>query len=282
MDASASENKNKYAAVGLTILFHVLLFLIFLIRINVPDPPFPIVEVPEAFVDLTGMVGTGSTSVGGSGENDDDLTTKQVEAVKPTPVVSNTAEEVITDNTGEVVEIKTSPKKKPKKQVVTETPKVVEEKVEEQKASDELANALARIKTRKPHSGKGDGNNKTGGSGTGTGKGVGDGSGDSHGPGGDGPGGRGIDGLGGYSLKDRSLVRKPQRMTDSEEEGTVVVEIFVDETGKVIKAIPGKRGSTTTSANLYAKARQAALQAKFNSSTNKEQRGTYTFVFTLE
>ena len=77
---------------------------------------------------------------------------------------------------------------------------------------------------------------------------------------------------------------KPDKLTDSEEEGIVVVEIIVDENGKVIKATPGQRGSTTTSAKLFAKARQAVRQAKFNPSPDgaKEQRGTWTFVFTLE
>ena len=62
------------------------------------------------------------------------------------------------------------------------------------------------------------------------------------------------------------------------------MEIIVDENGKVVLANPGQRGSTTTSSNLYSKARQAAYQAKFNQSPEgiKEQRGTYTFVFTLE
>ena len=94
----------------------------------------------------------------------------------------------------------------------------------------------------------------------------------------------GYNGTGGYDLKGRLLLKKPERMTDNQEEGIVVVEIIVDETGKVIKVSPGQRGSTTTSSNLYAKARQAAYQAKFNPSPEgiKEQRGTYTFVFTLE
>jgi TonB family protein len=278
MDTAASDHKNKYTALGLTILFHVLLFLLFLLHINVPDPPFAVVAVPEAVVDLgMGQLGSGNSDAGGSGKNDPDLATKTVPA-KVTPAVkTNAAEDVITDNTGEVVDIKSSPKKKTKKHV-EEVVKPTEEKVVEEKESTELANALAMIKTRNAHSGKGDGGKETGGTGHGTGPGPGNGPGTGHGPGhdiGNGPGGPDLSG--------RTLERRPPPMTDSGEEGRVVVEIIVDETGRVIKATPGKRGSTTTSASLYAKARQAALQAKFNPKEGvKEQRGTYTFVFTLE
>jgi protein TonB len=281
MDATVSDNKSKFTALGLTILFHALLFLLFLLHINIPDPPFGApVPVPEAVFDLgMGMAGSGNTDAGGSGKNDPDLATKS-EPVKVAPAVKiNTAEEMITDNTGEVVDIKTSPKKKPKKKVVTEVAKPTEEKVVEEKASAELANALANIRSRKTHTGQGSGGGETGGTGSGTKQGAGNGSGTGHGNGEPGGGGNG----GGYDLTGRSLERKPQRMTDSGEEGIVVVEIIVDENGKVIKATPGKRGSSTTSSTLYAKARQAAMQAKFNPKEGvKEQRGTYTFVFTLE
>ena len=131
----------------------------------------------------------------------------------------------------------------------------------------------------KDKKGNGDGGKNTGGTGNGNNTGVGDGPGTGIGdgtPGG--PGGTGWD------LKGRKLLKKPDRMTDSKEEGTVIVEIIVDENGNVKDAIAGKRGSTTTSAHLYALARQAAKQIKFNSSPDgtKEQHGTYTFVFTLE
>ena len=80
------------------------------------------------------------------------------------------------------------------------------------------------------------------------------------------------------------LLKKPQITDDSQEEGKVIVEITVDETGKVIKATPGARGSTTANSVLYAKARQAAFSAKFNASGEgvKEQKGTITFVFILD
>lgn len=85
-------------------------------------------------------------------------------------------------------------------------------------------------------------------------------------------------------LNGRELIKRPEALTDSKEEGIVVVEIIVDEIGNVIKATPGQRGSTTTSLSLFEKAKQRAIQAKFNSSAEgiKEQRGTYTFVFTLQ
>ena len=62
-----------------------------------------------------------------------------------------------------------------------------------------------------------------------------------------------------------------------------MVEIIVDETGKVIEATPGQRGSTTTSAYLYTLARQASKTLKFNASSEgiHEQKGTSTFVFRL-
>jgi TonB family protein len=88
----------------------------------------------------------------------------------------------------------------------------------------------------------------------------------------------------GARLPGRSLLNKPERLTDSEAEGIVVVSIIVDENGNVTEAVPGQRGSTTQDAALYKKAKEAAFHAKFNPSPEgiKEQKGTYTFVFTLE
>jgi hypothetical protein len=89
---------------------------------------------------------------------------------------------------------------------------------------------------------------------------------------------------GSIELAGRKVVQKPEMLTDANEEGTVVVAIIVDENGKVINAIPGQRGSTTTSSSLFAKASGAAYKTRFNKSPDGavEQRGTYTFVFTLE
>jgi periplasmic protein TonB len=273
MDASIepSENKNRFTALGLTLIFHGLLFLLFIFMVFVtPIPPFEVKPVPEIEIGL-GMEGMGSDP-GGSGDKSKDLQTSMDAAVANTPVQSD-APNIVTDPTETDVVIKSNPENKKDVKEVNETPKTPQE----EQASSELLNALAKLKNKK--GGKGEGTGKTGGSGDGTGKGVGDGN-------DDGLGNRpGIgQGKGGYDLKGRGLVNKPDRLTDATEEGIVVVEIIVDETGKVIKATPGQRGSTTFSSNLYAKARQAALTAKFTprADGSGEQRGTYTFVFTLE
>jgi TonB family protein len=270
MDAS-SENKNKYLALAFTLGFHALLFLLFLIIVFItPIPPFEIKPVPEIEIGL-GMEGMGNTASGGSGENDPNLETSMDPAIADNAPAS--ADNVVTDDTQTDVTVKNNPdvKETPKPETEVLTP-------EEKREKAELEKALAKIKAMKDKKGKGDGGKNTGGTGNGTKDGVGDGPGTGIGdgtPGG--PGGTGWD------LKGRSLLKKPDRMTDSEEEGKVIVEIIVDETGKVIKATPGLPGSTTTSSKLYAKARGAAKEAKFSPSPGTgDQRGTYTFVFTLE
>lgn len=269
MDSSV-ENKNKYVALALTIGFHVLLFLLFLFIVFItPIPPFEIKPVPEITLDL-GMEGLGNANAGGSGQHDNDIATS--EKITKAPVVNETESAIVTDEKETVLSVKNHPKKE--KITKNETPKI-----EEPKPSSELLSALAVLKSKKKHEGKGEGDGNTGGSGTGDKHGVGDGNDTGHGdkdP--------GYNGKGGYDLKGRLLLKKPERMTDSKEEGIVVVEIIVDETGKVIKATPGQRKTTTTSSRLWSKASQAAFQAKFNPSPDgtKEQRGTYTFVFTLE
>lgn len=267
---SSAENKNRYTALAFTAGFHALLFLLFILIVFItPIPPFEIKPVPEIEIGL-GMEGLGDTQSGGSGDHDKELATTS--DAQTTPAVSNDAPPIVTDPTETAVNVKSDPKN-------TKDTHVDEATAAEQKASAELQNALAKMHSAKDHKGKGTGDGNTGGSGNGTNQGVGDGPGTGIGngtPGG--PGGNG------YDLKGRSLIQKPARMTDAEEEGIVVVEIIVDETGKVIKATAGARGSTTTSAKLYAKARGAAYEAKFSPSPDgiKEQRGTYTFVFTLQ
>lgn len=63
--------------------------------------------------------------------------------------------------------------------------------------------------------------------------------------------------------------------------GTVVVDIWVDNTGTVTKAIAGADGTTVTDKTLWTAARNAAMKAHFNPSGEPIQQGTITYIFKL-
>jgi outer membrane biosynthesis protein TonB len=117
------------------------------------------------------------------------------------------------------------------------------------------------------YSGPGDG---SGGQGSGTGPGTG------AGPGGL---GKGVS----FSLSGRRMIQPPKISDQSQETGTVVVDITVGKDGSVTSAIPGGRGTTTTSSLLFRLARESASKTKFNASPDgaEIQKGTITFVFVV-
>lgn len=66
----------------------------------------------------------------------------------------------------------------------------------------------------------------------------------------------------GYGLNGRGRPTKSKVVPDCDEEGSVVVEIHVDRKGKVVNAIPGKKG-TTGNICLYDAAKKTALSYKW-------------------
>ena len=66
-------------------------------------------------------------------------------------------------------------------------------------------------------------------------------------------------------------------------EGTVVVEIWVDNYGDVQKAVAGAEGTNVTDKTLWQAARKAALGAHFNMSADAPplQKGTITYIFKI-
>lgn len=66
----------------------------------------------------------------------------------------------------------------------------------------------------------------------------------------------------GYGLNGRGRPTKSKVVPDCDEEGSVVVEIHVDRNGKVVNAIPGKKG-TTGNICLYDAAKKTALSYKW-------------------
>jgi TonB family protein len=278
----SEENKNRIISGIITsVIFGLLLLFLILYQLVTQNPPFPESGGGGGQEFALGMmnVGSGDIDYGSMGKVTD------VVVEKETP-----KEEVVTDENGEnVVLNETKPEIKNNTTVITP----VKEKVVviEKTAAEKLAEKF-KNNTGKNGGGKGnndtpgqngapDGDpNKNGSGGHGNGNGGGDGDGD--GPG-TGPGkGPGFGGKIGIDLKGRAVVKPPQLPKDTKEEGKVVVEITVDSEGNVIEANPNGRGTTTSSALLKAKAKQAALATKFNIEGKfEEQRGTITIIFSF-
>lgn len=90
-------------------------------------------------------------------------------------------------------------------------------------------------------------------------------------------------GNGNYSLAGRSSVTLPRPEYSSNQQGTVVIQIWVDRQGKVVRAEYQPKGSNTSNGYLVSQARAAALKARFNpdASAPEEQRGTITYKFVI-
>lgn len=84
-----------------------------------------------------------------------------------------------------------------------------------------------------------------------------------------------------YKLSGRYAVSLPEPSKDFEEQGKVVVKIWVNREGQVTHAVPGQKGSTTTDSRLYMLAKQAALRATFSKKNDAPdmQTGTITYYF---
>ena len=85
-----------------------------------------------------------------------------------------------------------------------------------------------------------------------------------------------------FDLSGRSMGTEPPKPEyNSNSEGKVVVEIWVDRKGNVISASPGQKGSTTLDPVLCEAAKRSAIQAKFNEDPNaaEKQKGTITYTF---
>ena len=95
-------------------------------------------------------------------------------------------------------------------------------------------------------------------------------------------------GLGGegiaFNLNGRSPLHLQKPEFNVNKDGIVVVEITVDRTGRVISAKPGVKGSTIVDNTLYAAAKKAALESKFNLKNDaaEKQVGYITYHFKLQ
>jgi hypothetical protein len=84
-----------------------------------------------------------------------------------------------------------------------------------------------------------------------------------------------------YQMKDRDITLPPKVSVGSGDKGIVVVEITINRSGLVMKAVPGVTGSTTTNEYLLTKAMFAAQGARFEKSgvAPVSQKGTITITY---
>ncbi|WP_275316937.1 energy transducer TonB family protein [Tenacibaculum bernardetii] len=267
-----TEHKRKSAIITAVILM-LLIVGVFNFGMKYLDPP---IEYGLAINFGNSEVGSGEPVEKTKSQSTTEKPQEEVveEPVKETPQ-ETVQEEVITSETAK--EVPVIEKSKEKKEAVKETPKkVTPKKKPKPKPSKETTDALNSLLngTSKDGEVKGEGDdNKSGVKGNEKGD---PNSSKYYGNSGSGSGGN-------YNLKGRTALSKPIRKPDCQEEGTVVVSIEVDQNGKVIKAIPGVKGSTNTAACLLKPAKEAALKTKWNAAVNapSKQRGTIIYKFSL-
>ena len=90
-------------------------------------------------------------------------------------------------------------------------------------------------------------------------------------------------GNGNYSLAGRSSITLPRPEYNSNKQGTVVIQIWVNREGKVVRAEYQPKGSNTSDGTLVQHALAAARKARFNADAGApdEQKGTITYKFEI-
>lgn len=87
----------------------------------------------------------------------------------------------------------------------------------------------------------------------------------------------------GYDLGGRGAKSLNKPNDDFEEQGIIVVDIWVNQDGKVIRAEIANKGTTLINSTMRAKAKEAALRSTFTADKNapQQQHGTITYTFII-
>ena len=235
-----------YKLIGLivSIVAHGLLILcLLLMGLRYPDPPPPELGVEMDMGEFSD-VGTDSEHAAEGGE---DLSSESSYANDDNNELTQQSEDV--PLVSKKTPSPTKNKKKPKDNVKPQS--------EETKIDQNALFTKGRVK-------------KGSGGSTGVGEGSGKGS------GGEG-GGSGIS----FSLAGRGSKSLPEPTATSSENGSIVVEIRVDQEGNVVFAKAVWKGTTLTDTNLWRRCEQAAKKSEFtaNPDAPELQKGTITYIF---
>lgn len=281
-------------------------FLI-LVGFSAPAPP------PDSEEGILVNFGTGETGIGmiepsppAAKTESSPPVVKEVTSPPSSPKTKarSKAESLLTQNNEEAPAVKTDPEAAKKKLEKIEADKKIKEQVEAERAriraedaekkriaaeqqresdiKNRTKNALADSKNRGTSStgegiaggpgNQGDPNGSVDSKVRGVGSGLG--------TKGTGTGAKGIS----YNLQGRGFQALPAPKYVYQEEGKVVVEVSVDPSGKVVQAVPGIKGSTTLNEDLLKAAKEAALNARFETKADAPsiQKGTITYNFILK
>ena len=284
-------SKDQKKSFLLTVLLYVILLLIlFFVRF------WP----PSNLAELTGGGGGGVTvnfgdSDLGSGSNYKSEVLNVKNQTKQIPSKSTPDETILSQENTTEESVVISKKEKPLKPtpILKEETKPV---LTKPKVSSNTNDALSSILKGSNKGGDGDdktSGNKgksngnlnsnsyygTGGSGGGSGGGNGTGTGIGNGSGYGSGNGNGTGNGGGYSLGNRRAISKPAPKYTCNEAGKVVVEVAVDRSGKTISAIAGTKGSTNTAKCLIDQAIIAAMNTKWDASSNAPEKQVGKIVY---
>ncbi len=276
---------------GAVIIHFVVLTILVLFSFTVPPPP----EIEE------GILVNFGTDATGFGEIEPSETAVQQDASPPpadVPRVQADEEAVITQDFEDAPEVKkVDPEAEKKRLEKIEADRKLRAQLEEDRKRKE-AEEVERKRIEAEQKRQADimnrtknalANSKNAGT-TSTGEGVAGGEGNQGDPSGSvdskirgegsGTGTKGVS----YDLQGRGYQSLPEPKYNIQSEGKVVVEVYVDRTGKVTQATPGVKGSTTLDETLLRVAKEAALLARFDNKPEAPvtQKGTITYNFILK
>ncbi len=232
---SILDTKHKKKSMAITVILHVaILLLLFYVGLSYLDPP------PENGI----AINFGTMDIGSGNK-------QPSEKIKTTPKPTET-KPIIQEEEAEIKEVvEEIPEEK--------EPEKIPEKEPDPTPDKSTTDALSSLINGPKNDGleeSGEGDDKTGGD-------KGDPDSDPNSKSYYGTG-LGLDGDGNYLLGGRKALIKKKIVQNCNEAGTVVVSIEVDRNGKVIKAMPGVRGTTNNSPCLLDPAKRAALATTFN------------------
>lgn len=248
------EQKHKTISATVTVVVVCLALLVCaFVGLNPPDPP-----IPEEGVEVN--LGDSDYGLG------DVPTPHESENMRPPSQPASAGEHVSTQHTEQTVSMNTSDN-----QATRQAEQPTTQPQPEAPTQPQLnPNALFR----------GNKSSETGGS-----QGVSSGTGNQGKAGGN-PNSQRYDGVAGnggsgWSLSGRRASAFPLPDYDANKEGKIIVKIWVDPSGHVVRVEAPEKGSTITNAGMVAKAKAAAMNARFNSDDKAPelQIGTITYVF---